>query len=156
IDDKYTIIILSNYDYGAESIYSRIEAIVFGKEYTLPGITADAFLYSLIKKDGFDSVEKDFSKILDNNNYKISGPGSLNTVGYKLIEEGDIQMAINFFRLNVKLFPDDANAYDSLGEAYMISGKKESAIENYKKSLEMDPSNTNAIKKIKLLEETSK
>lgn len=151
-DDKYTIIILSNYDYGAESIYSRIEAAVFESAYTLPGITADIYLYSLIKKNWYDSVEKNINGLLEENNYKITSPGSLNTVGYKLIEEGDIQMAIYFFSLNVNMFPDNANAYDSLGEAYMLAGNKDLALLNYKKSVELDSSNTGAIGQIKKLE----
>ena len=41
--------------------------------------------------------------------------------------------------------------YDSLGEAYAAAGKKELAIENYEKSLHLDPKNDNAKERLKKL-----
>jgi Tfp pilus assembly protein PilF len=52
----------------------------------------------------------------------------------------------------VQVFPTSSNAYDSLAEAYMKSGQKQLAIDNYKKSLELDPDNDNAKEKLKTLE----
>ena len=46
--------------------------------------------------------------------------------------------------MNVQLYPQSPNAYDSLGEAYMLDNNDELAIENYKKSLELNPDDTNA------------
>jgi len=60
--------------------------------------------------------------------------------------------AIEIFNLNVKMNPKSANAYDSLAEAYMNSGDTENAIRNYKKSLELNPDNTNAKEMLKKLE----
>lgn len=57
------------------------------------------------------------------------------------------------FKLNVALFPDSFNVYDSLGEAYMVAGERELAIKNYKKSLELNPNNTNAAKMLKKIKE---
>jgi cytochrome c-type biogenesis protein CcmH/NrfG len=56
------------------------------------------------------------------------------------------------FKINVADYPKSANAYDSLGEAYMVDGNKSAAIENYKKSLELDPNNGNAREMLKKLE----
>jgi len=53
------------------------------------------------------------------------------------------------------MYPDSGNAYDSLGEAYMKSGQKALAIESYKKSLEKDPGNENAKRKLKELGEAT-
>ena len=49
--------------------------------------------------------------------------------------------AIRIFQLNVALYPRSWNVYDSLGEAYMNQGDKELAIQNYEKSLELNPQN---------------
>ena len=43
--------------------------------------------------------------------------------------------------VNVKLYPEAWNTYDSLGEAYAIKGNKELAIKNYEKSMELNPNN---------------
>ena len=48
--------------------------------------------------------------------------------------------------MNVGAFPDSANVYDSLAEAYMKSGDNELAIKFYKKTLEMIPKDTKADK----------
>lgn len=40
--------------------------------------------------------------------------------------------------------PDEFNPHDSLGEAYLKAGRREQAIENYRKSLELNPANENA------------
>jgi tetratricopeptide (TPR) repeat protein len=75
----------------------------------------------------------------------------LNTLGYELLRMKKIKEAIEIFKLNVESFPRGYNTYDSLGEAYMINGDKELAIKNYKKSLELNPENTNAANAIKRL-----
>ena len=56
------------------------------------------------------------------------------------------------FKINVEDHPQSANVYDSLGEAYMINGDKKAVIENYKKSLELDPTNGNAREMLKKIE----
>jgi predicted alpha/beta superfamily hydrolase/Tfp pilus assembly protein PilF len=67
-----------------------------------------------------------------------------NEFGYRLLNTGKVKEAIEIFRLNVELYPESANVYDSLGEAMMEDGAYEEAKANYQKSLDLDPSNTNA------------
>jgi tetratricopeptide (TPR) repeat protein len=68
----------------------------------------------------------------------------INDLGYLLLKDGRIKEAIEIFKLNVSEHPDSWNVYDSLGEAYFKNGDKELAVENYKKSLELNPNNINA------------
>jgi Flp pilus assembly protein TadD len=49
----------------------------------------------------------------------------LNTMGYRLLDLGWFEQAIAVLDLNVKLFPNVANTYDSLAEAYLKAGDKE-------------------------------
>lgn len=78
---------------------------------------------------------------------------AMNIIGYHLVRKEKIKEAIEIFKLNVEAFPDSWNVYDSLGEAYMKDGQKELAIENYKKSLELNPENKNGAEMLKKLEE---
>jgi len=57
---------------------------------------------------------------------------SFNSLGYYLLNGGRIADAIELFKLNVRAFPESANVYDSLGEAYMQHGDTELAIANYR------------------------
>jgi tetratricopeptide (TPR) repeat protein len=77
---------------------------------------------------------------------------AVNSWGYELMTDDHLPEAIDVLKLNVQVYPDSGNAYDSLGEAYTRSGQKQLAIESYKKSLEKDPTNENAKQKLKELE----
>ena len=79
------------------------------------------------------------------------GPADLNRLGYQYLRADKVADAVTIFQANVALYPDNANAYDSLGEGYMAAGNKPAAIENYRKSLAMDPSNDNARKMLEKL-----
>jgi len=64
---------------------------------------------------------------------------SINSVGYRFLNQDKHDAAIKVFKFNVASFPASANVYDSLGEAYMKSGNKQLAIDNYRKALELAP-----------------
>jgi predicted Ser/Thr protein kinase len=66
--------------------------------------------------------------------------------GYGLLAKGRNREAIELFKWLIKENPKSWNAYDSLGEAYLKSGMKQLAIENYQKSRVLNPSNGNAYK----------
>ncbi len=81
------------------------------------------------------------------------GEAEMNNIGYRILNGGLTELAIEAFQLNVEVFPESFNAYDSLGEAYMVAGKKELAIRNYEKSLELNPENLNGREMLKRLKE---
>lgn len=76
----------------------------------------------------------------------------MNDFGYELLRMKKFNEAIAVFKLNTEDFPQSANVWDSLAEAYEKSGDTESAIKNYKKVLEIEPTHKNAAAKIKQLE----
>ena len=59
-----------------------------------------------------------------------------NGLGYAFLTHEDYKPAIAIFRLNTELYPDSANTWDSLAEAYMKKGDKKQAIALYRKALE--------------------
>jgi hypothetical protein len=83
--------------------------------------------------------------------YQIT-EGDINDFGYRLLQMNRPDDAIEVFKLNVGFYPESANVYDSLAEAYMVKGNKELAIKFYKKSLELDPANTGAKQNIEKME----
>ncbi|MCK5330475.1 MAG: tetratricopeptide repeat protein, partial [Candidatus Marinimicrobia bacterium] len=91
---------------------------------------------------------------LENSGFDMHTEGSLNGLGYQLMGAGQLDGAITIFELNVELYPEASNPYDSLGEAYMNAERTEEAIINYRKSLELDPGNTNAVEMLRRLEST--
>jgi proline iminopeptidase len=63
----------------------------------------------------------------------------INSLGYAFLNAEKYDDAIAVFKLNVEHFPQSANVYDSLAEAYMKSGNDKLAIKYYKKTLEAIP-----------------
>jgi len=83
--------------------------------------------------------------------YDFAEP-ELNRLGYQLLRTGKPKEAIEIFKLNVEAYPKGFNTYDSLAEAYMTINERELAIQNYKKSVELNPNNKTAVEIIKSLE----
>lgn len=78
-------------------------------------------------------------------------PGILNEIGYGFLRQKKLADAVKVFEANAAFYPEDANAHDSLGEAYAEAGRKDDAVMRYKKSLELDPKNANAVKMLEKL-----
>lgn len=77
--------------------------------------------------------------------------GHLLAVGYEYLEQEKTTEAIETFKFAVSEYPQSANLYDSLGEAYIKAGEKNLAKESYQKSLELNPNNEIAKKKLEQL-----
>lgn len=63
----------------------------------------------------------------------------INRAGYQFLRLNNLTAAMEVFRLNVQLFPEDWNVYDSYGEALYRSGDLDAAIKNYQKALDLNP-----------------
>ena len=82
--------------------------------------------------------------------------GRLNELGLKLIDQNRVKDAIEIFKLNVEAFPQAWNPWDSLGYGYMCDGQKESAILNFRKSVELNPGNVTGRRYAYVLEHYAK
>lgn len=103
-------------------------------------------LSATIATNGMDAAAKQYREL------KAAAPraynfdeNELNALGYQLIQAKKFTDAIRVFQLNVEAYPQSSNVYDSLGEAYMDHGIKPEAIANYRKSLQLNPRNRNAV-----------
>jgi len=97
--------------------------------------------YYVLQKEGKDW--KIVSRIITDagsfKNNEHSAEVDINVIGYLLMADKKLEKAIEVFKLNTQLFPESFNTWDSLGEAYAAAGKKTEAIENYEKSLKLNP-----------------
>jgi CubicO group peptidase (beta-lactamase class C family) len=119
-----------------------------------PRISSDVLVpYELLMAGKLEEAIEGYKKIkrekpLNN----VVQEARLNDLGYSLLQSNKVSEAIAVFKVNVELYPNSANVYDSLGEAYMTAGQKDLAMTNYKKSLELNPKNQNAVNMLKKLE----
>lgn len=84
----------------------------------------------------------------------IKADKELNTYGYVLKAKGELDKAIAVFEINRMIFPKVANVYDSLAEAYLEKGNKESAKFYYEKVLELEAQNENALAQLEKIKES--
>ncbi len=150
--DKHLIVLFNNTgrtDLGKMS--KSIRNILYGASYDTPKKSVAFSLLGTITDKGIISGLEEFEKIKASETYALD-EREMNMVGYQLMRVDKVKEAIEVFKLNVASFPESGNVYDSLGEAYLEDGNKELAIKNYKKSVEIDPNNTNGIKTLKELQ----
>ena len=100
-------------------------------------------LYKKLKKSGADKLN-------------FENEDELNSMGYQLLNAKKTKDAIKIFKLNVKMFPNAFNPYDSLGEAYFVNKEYKKSLKNYKKSFELNVKNDNAEAMIKRIDELMK
>ncbi|MBF4518889.1 alpha/beta hydrolase [Flavobacterium sp. ANB] len=103
-------------------------------------------------KISYKDIENHFKKLSKAFGYAINPTEDfLNQCGYQQLRFKHIEEAIEFFKQNIRLHPDSFNVYDSMGEAYMINGQKALAIENYEKSIVINPKNEGGKEMLKKL-----
>ncbi len=77
---------------------------------------------------------------------------SLNSLGYRLLRQGLIDLALPVLEFNAELFPSSANVHDSLGEGLYTAGKLKEALVHYRASLRIDPLNQSGSTMVKNIE----
>ncbi len=65
--------------------------------------------------------------------------GVVNALGYQRLQNGENAAAIELFELNVELYPDSANVYDSLADAYLAIGRSDDALRTARRALALLP-----------------
>ena len=85
-------------------------------------------LYHQLKKENFEL-------------YDFANETELTLYGYSFLWDNNLDDAIPIFGLIIAEFPNSANAYDSMGEAYLQAKDSTKALQFYAKSLQMNPDN---------------
>lgn len=146
-EDISILLMTNNMNYKLFEIKNTIYAILKGMPYKTP---KKSLLMALIKNVNNETIEDILAKYnqlkaTQANDYNFDdSEEDLNQVGYTLMNKKRLDDAIKIFELNVQLFPQSGNAYDSLGEAFLNKGNNELALLNYKKALALDPTNKGA------------
>ncbi len=107
--------------------------------YKKSGITAAIARYHELRERYYGKGGYDFSD------------RALTSMAHDLLGQGDRDAAIAVLRLCVSEYPQSAVAWDGLGEAFAAAGKPRIAEIYYRKSLEIEPANENALAKLEEL-----
>ena len=130
-EQKHLIVMLDNTSQGTsvDRLVSAVTKILFSQPYSLPKMSIVDALFQTIKDKGLEAGLAQYRDLKPRQSgvYDFSEP-ELNRLGYQLLQTGKLKEAIEIFKLNVAEYPKAFNTYDSLAEAYMISGNTDLAI----------------------------
>jgi CubicO group peptidase (beta-lactamase class C family) len=106
-----------------------------------------------LRERGYEHAIEVFNELKRKNPQFEPLERDLNDWAYRMLNGGGKpKEALEIFKLNVYLYPSSANVYDSVAEAYAANGQLDLAIKNYRRSLELDPHNTNAVHQLRKLD----
>ncbi|MCV9387640.1 serine hydrolase [Reichenbachiella ulvae] len=142
IDDDVVVIYITNAFLGRESenVAREIGEMIFDSDYNCTAISKNIYelIHDFMKVNPSTHADElpDFlNKELKD---EFNDPAILNRLGYsRMKKESEPDWALALFELNVKLFPEDGNLWDSLGEAYLKYNQKEEAVKCYTNAVEL-------------------
>lgn len=107
---------------------------------------------NMILREGVSVAVKNYQASLAHDQGTRPMPeASLNRMGYQSLQVGKNDDALTLFKLAVDIYPNSFNVYDSYGEALLASGDTTGAVANYRRSLELNPDNANAVQVLQIL-----
>ena len=122
------------------------------ENYVLDPMT---YFTDLFMKGEVEKLKSEAARMVNDKNYCFFDfEGQFNRAGYNLLGSGQVQQAIFVFQMITDLYPNSANAWDSLAEGFLKAGDKEKAKTLYQKAIALDKEGSvakNAKEKLKEL-----
>ncbi|MGK5052216.1 serine hydrolase [Janthinobacterium sp. RB2P8] len=152
-DDGLAVIILSNLAGGQpEQLIDTVAGFYIpALRQQRGGAYAAHLLRKAAARAGYDGLDKKLAAIRRQHGLSDPTEDDLNAWGYRLLGRQQPKQAVAVFQLGVQLYPQGANAHDSLAEAYEADGVKALAVTHYRRSLQLDPGNTHAVARLRVL-----
>ena len=94
---------------------------------------------------GLAAADEHYAKLSKKFGYSMSVPEVMvNQIGYQHLFADEMDKAIEVLKIQVERYPESANPYDSLGEAYERAGKLDLAVPMYEKAAAIGKKNNDA------------
>ena len=153
---RRTIILLSNTRnmvWRFDDFAVAIGRILDGRPYAMPRRSVAESLAAAVKAGTAGAALASRFRAMQADSAQFDVVESeINRLGYYLLyQRRTPARAIDVFQLNVAAFPASANVYDSLAESFLLNGDTALAVSHYRRSLELDPNNRNAVDVLKSL-----
>ena len=142
------VVILTNLSGAYPEDMVDAVATMFAPDITLTGVPA---LRRQREAEGYDKAASIAARLRAEAPSEMWSEAELNDWGYRLLATGRIRNAVAVMKVGVEMFPMSGNAHDSLAEALARDGDVAGAIDHYRRSLALDPGNTNASRQLQRL-----
>lgn len=122
-DDHMSVPVIASYD-GLRYFFDY-HRISFNERLESPNFNIDS------------AYTQHYNVVSNKLGYKVTAPEDMiNWMGHNYLQNKEhLKIALTYFQMNVRNYPNSTNAYISLGEYYEKVGDLNNAIENYKKAL---------------------
>ena len=134
-----------------ESLEKDLSKIISREPYT-PAYQAQNKIAQIVESHQAKQLPNELQNILSEIKPLLRNSSELNAYGYVLLAQKRYQQAIAVLEFNTNVYPQEANTFDSLAEAYLISGDKKKALYYYEKALQIDANLASAKEKVKELQ----
>ena len=138
-DDDLAVIVLTNLQ--GSSPENWLEELAGFYDPEIPASDPITLLRIELDKRGYDKAMQVIEEARKKDPNLKPDENELNDWAYRVMSKDKNKEALELFKLNVALYPDSWNVYDSLGEALLKLGNKEEAKKMYQKSVELNPNN---------------
>jgi hypothetical protein len=123
------------------------------RKYWIVTYRPDTAFSGVLNRDGVDrAVQYYHARKQQDSSSVLFTERQMNSMGYDYLNRQQVKEALTLFKLNVEAYPWSFNVYDSYAEALMADGQYDAAAQNYRRSLEINPNNENAKKKLEEVE----
>lgn len=147
LEHNLVVIGLSNRNpIDMSKMYNKLGNVALGFEKEIVNTPTINKLNALIVKGKLNEALKLYRTLLDKDDAHKIKATELNNLGYNYLQYQMNKKAIKVFTFFTMVYPENANAYDSLGEAYATDNSTDEAIKAYKKAIDLNPNNTTAKK----------
>ena len=151
--ERSGIVVFTNSDNGM-ALMGEVVTVAMGakqpgfewlgfESFNSPRREVRRILERVLENEGLQPTIREYHSLKRRYPTQAFQEGLLNSLGYSLMAQERFEEAISMFALNVQEYPDSFNPYDSLAEAYMRHGDVERAIDNYERSVQLNPDNSN-------------
>lgn len=145
-EDGIGVVILTNLTGSfPEDMIDKI-ASIYAPGLQLSGVPA---LRIALEERGYDRALPIAAEIERKDSTLVWPELEMNDWGYRLLSTGRAPQALAVFKLIADRFPNSVNAHDSLAQAYLVNGESNSAGIHYRRVLELDPKNADALRHLK-------
>jgi CubicO group peptidase (beta-lactamase class C family) len=148
-----SVVVMTNSDYiGLKLICTAILDILLGEEVQYVKQSLAHYMARKLFENNFEAAIKEYSSIKEDSSDRYNFiEDEFKFVAYELVGIGKVKEAIELMKISTEISPKSSSLYYNLGKMYLLHGDKKLALENYKKSMELDPNNIKVKKKIEEL-----
>ena len=112
----------------------------------------DPAFAAVLQREGVDrAIEYYHERKREDSSCVLFSEHQMNSLGYQNLNRNQVREALLLFKLNVEAYPWSSNVYDSYAEALMADRHYDLAVQNYQRSLALNPGNENSRKKLEEL-----